>query len=146
MEVKCYLTQGAETDRSMKDLLSLARNNGQTSLSSLINDRDVISLSKNRGGLVVVGGRESISQFFYFSGGMPYIVGSRPFLITTMRKHRIFGKNESCIKMVCGTGHPQPEDGSPYVTLDAKPGSGGTGLTMNPVEMGHFLYFQYGWG
>jgi hypothetical protein len=144
MQVKCLLAQGAQTDMSMMDLLALTRNTGQTSLGGLINDFDKISMVKARSALVLVGGRESISRFFYNSGGMPRIVASRPVQVCFARKHRMFGKNETCLKIVCGGGFRQPPDGSEYINLVIE--GDGTQAIINPVELGHILYFAYGWG
>jgi hypothetical protein len=144
MEAKCYLASGPELDRTMMQLLALARNEGKTSLSELYNDRAGISLSKNRQALILVGGRDSIHDLLLYSGTYPLILGARPFLLSFARKHRVFGKNETCLKVVCGTGHHKPEDGSEYVPLGVK--GNGTQLAVTPAELGHCIHFLYGWG
>lgn len=144
MDVKCYLAKGNEAEMNMKDLLAVTRSNGYRGLGELSNDRSGISLVKDNAALILTGGRESISRFLYNSGAYPLIVGKPPFLLTYARKHRVFGKNETCLKLVCGNGHQQPEDGSEFVPLGQQ--STGSQLTMTPPEFGHLLYFIYGWG
>ena len=144
MQAKCYLAAGPDVDRTMMELLSLTRANGADSLGALSNDRAGISLSRNRVALVLVGGRDSIHNLLLYSGSYPLIVGTRPFNVCFARKHRVFGKNETCLKIVCGTGHRQPEDGSDFIALGVK----GTSqqLTVTPPELAHCLHFLYGWG
>lgn len=128
----------------MMELLSLARNSGETSLGVLANDMAGISLSKNRDSLIFVGGRDSIHNLLLFSGPYPPIFGTRPFKVCFARKHRVFGKNETCLKIVCGDGHRQPEDGSEFVSLGENAKS--NNLMVTPPELAHCLYFLYGWG
>ena len=144
MQVKCYLAKGPELDQTMMELLAVARNEGQTSLGMLSNDMAGISLSRNREALVLVGGRDSIHNFLLFQGCYPPIFGTGPFLVSFARKHRVFGKNETCLKIVSGQGHRQPEDGSEFVALGVK--STGRQLRVTPPELAHCLYFMYGWG
>ena len=120
MEAKCYLASGPDVDRTMMQLLSMARDNGTTSLTALYNDRSGISLSKNRTALVLVGGRDSIHKLLFWSGTELRIIGTAPWYVSFARKHRVFGKNETCLKIVCGPGHHQPEDGSEFVPLGVK--------------------------
>ena len=144
MQAKCYLAQGPEVDLTMMELLSLARSNGQTSLGGLSNDMAGLSLTKNRVALVFAGGRDSIHNMLLFSGPYPPIFATTPFLLSYARKHRVFGKNETCLKIVCGQGHHQPDDGSEFVSIPVK--GGGTRLIVTPPELAHTLYFTYGWG
>lgn len=141
MKVKCYLAEGNDADRNMMDLLRLTRSNGQQGLGGLVNGRDGISLAKNKGALVLVGGRESIMHSLIFSGGIPLITGGNPFRVTFARKHKVFGKNETCVKIVGSEGHPQPEDGSEYVALSGQ----GPTITCTPVQLGWELNRLYGW-
>lgn len=144
MEVKCYLAKGPELNRTMMELLSLTRNEGHNSLGALYTDQAGISLDKERSALILVGGRDSIHKFLMYTGPFPHIIGTRPFLLSFARKHRVFGKNETCLKIVCGSGHHKPEDGSDYVALGLKGTS--ARLAVTPPELGHCLYFIYGWG
>lgn len=144
MQAKCYLAQGPECDLTMMELLALTRNSGQTSLGGLSNDLAGISLSKSKVALILVGGRDSIHNFLLYNGAYPYITGTVPFRLCYARKHRVFGKNETCLKIVCGEGHRQPEDGSEFVTLGVK--GTGTKVLVTPPELAHILYFTYGWG
>ena len=144
MEAKCYLASGPDVDRTMMQLITLARDNGSTSLSALYNDMAGISLSKNRSTLVLVGGRDSIHNLLFWSGTTFSILGTCPWYVSFARKHKVFGKNETCLKIVCGPGHHQPEDGSEFVPLGVK----GTGMQMRltPTELAHLLNRLYGWG
>lgn len=144
MEVKCYLAKGPELDQTMMNLLALTRKDGKQSLEELSNDRAGISLSRNREALILVGGRDSIHDFLLYGGCYPYIAGVGPFRVSFARKHRTLGKNETCVKLVCGPGHRQPEDGSSYVDLGAK--AAGRNIMLTPPELAHCLHFIYGWG
>ncbi|HEY0457512.1 MAG TPA: hypothetical protein VGC97_00075 [Pyrinomonadaceae bacterium] len=67
MQAKCYLAKGPDVDRTMMELLSLARDSGENSLGGLANDRAGISLSRNREALILVGGRDSIFKFLLYT-------------------------------------------------------------------------------
>jgi hypothetical protein len=145
MKAKCYLAKGPELDMTMMELLALARGDaGKDSLGSLSNDRAGISLSRNREALILVGGRDSIHDFLLYQGVYPQIIGAHPFLVSFARKHRVFGKNETCLKIVCGGGHHQPNDGSEFAALPIK--GRAERLTVTPPELAHCLHFMYGWG
>ncbi len=144
MKVKYYLAEGNESDRSMMDLLSLARNNGQTGIGGLANFKGNISLSQNRGALVIVGGRDSIVLSLTRQGPAPQIIGGSPFLFTFARKHKVFGKNETCLKIVRGrANHPQPQDGDEYKEI---PSQGGQSVAVTPPHLGIFVSSLYNWG
>lgn len=144
MQVKCYLATGPELNQTMMELLALTRNEGEESLTALHNTNAGISLSKNRQALILVGGRNSIHDFLMGQGAIPLILGTRPLRMSYARKHRIIGKNETCVKIVCGTGHYKPEDGSDYVDIPFK--GNGMEFVLTPTELAHCLYFIYGWG
>jgi len=146
MQVKCYLAQGDEVDKNMMELLALTDERGQNSLGGLANDIGNISLSKTRGALILTGGRESITRFLYNQGSFPLITGGRPFLVSFARKHRIFGKNETCVKIVSGTGHRQPTDGSEYQGINGLRMTRTMELLMTSSELSHSLWAMYGWG
>jgi hypothetical protein len=145
MEVKYYLAKGGEADQSMKHLLALARTQGANGISSLINDarNGNLSLTETKSALVIVGGRESIRRSLMNSGGYPTITGTAPLKFCFARKHRIFGKNETCLKVVAGQGHTQPEDGSEFMILDTQ--SGGGQFSLTPPQFSVYLYSAYGW-
>lgn len=145
MQVKCFFAEGVDVDRSMMELMSLTDNRGYTGLGALTNTNAGISLVKNRGALVMTGGRESITRFL-FTQGDTLIIGVRPFLVSFARKHRILGKNETCVKIVSGGGHRQPVDGSEFKDLSAFIRTNSQQLTMTPTELSHSLWAMYGWG
>lgn len=144
MKVKYYLAEGNESDRSMMELLSLARHNGQSGIGGLANFKGNISLSQNRGALIIVGGRESIVLSLTRQGVAPQIIGGSPFLFTFARKHKVFGKNETCLKIVSGRdNHPQPQDGDEYKEI---PSQGGINVSVTPPHLGIFVSSLYNWG
>ena len=146
MQVKCYFAEGVDVDKSMMELMVLTDSRGSTGLGALTNTNAGISLIKNRGALIMTGGRESITRFLYNQGNTTLIIGVRPFLVSFARKHRMLGKNETCVKLVSGGGHRQPADGSDFTDLSRLTRTNGQQLIMTPSELSHSLWATYGWG
>jgi hypothetical protein len=94
--------------------------------------------------MVIVGGRESIRNSLFNSGNTTHITGANPLRMCFARKHRVFGKNETCLKLVCGQGHQQPQDGSEFITLQTQ--NGAPQFLLSPTQLAHLLYSAYGWG
>ena len=146
MQVKCYLAQGADVDKSMMELMTLTDTRGSIALAALQNTNAGISLVKSNCALVFTGGRESITKFLYHQGGDTLIVGVRPFLASFARKHRILGKNETCVKIVSGRLYRQPPDGSEFFDLSGFIRTDSMQITMTPAELANSLWAAYGWG
>ena len=77
------------------------------------------------------------------------LLGTYPFQASMMRKHRTFSKNETCVKIVEGPGHFNPQDGSPladmgYYVKETVRG-GPPALRLAPMDVLFALKSLYGW-
>ena len=119
MIVKCRLFGQIESDFPVNSLIALTRQFGKESLNELPTDNFIdpnnITISKYEA-LVLVGGRQSIVQILQQAGDNLLIKGGPPFMIGFARKHHMFGKNETCVKIVSGRTK-LPEDGFKYENL-----------------------------
>ena len=119
MIVKCKVLGQIESNMSVNSVIAYTRQYGKESLQELLTDNIVdpnnITISKDDA-LVLVGGRQSIVQILQQAGDNLLIKGGPPFMIGFARKHHMFGKNETCVKIVSGR-RKLPEDGFKYENL-----------------------------
>ena len=119
MLVKCRVAGNLESDMSANWLMATTRQFGKETLEELRQDTmvdpDNITIQKDEA-MVLVGGRQSIMKLLQENGDNVIIKGSTPMMVGVFRKHHMFGKNETCVKIVSGR-KKLPEDGVKYEDL-----------------------------
>ena len=120
MIVKCKQFGHIQSDMSVNVLIGLTRQFGKESLQELLQtdsiaDPNNISISRDEA-LVLVGGRQSIIQLLQQTGDNLLIKGGAPMMVGFARKHHLFGKNETCVKILSHR-RKLPNDGVNYEDL-----------------------------
>ena len=151
MLVKYWYAGWMNADLPIKGMLALSRQWGKDSLAECSND-DWGQVQIHRdSALVISGGRQSIIQSLADCGEKPLLTGGPPFMLATARKHHMFGKNETAIKLIANR-RKAPDDGGDYVDLakfvqSAVPGPAAYGMgimlvgsvSVKPYELAQTL-------